>query len=157
MIRVATADDATAIRSLWNIAIRETLITFNSTEKTLEDVRATIEINDVTFVAEEAGEVIGYASYAPFRGGVGYAHTKEHSVMLAEAARGRGVGRALMRAIEAHARANKVHSLIAGISAANPMGEPFHAALGFVKVGVIPEAGQKFNTWHDLVLMQKRL
>lgn len=157
MIRPATLSDAPMIRTLWNLAICETLITFNTAAKTLEDVETAITTQDAFFVAEEGGKVLGYAAFAPFRAGVGYAQTKEHSIMLLPEARGRGIGRDLMGALEGTARAQGVHSLIAGVSGSNPDGEPFHAALGFVTVGRLPDVGRKFDQWHDLVLMQKVL
>ncbi len=108
IIRAATIVDAHAIQELWNLAIRETLITFNSVPKTLLDVENAIETAKCMLVAEEDGEIIGYASFNQFRAGVGYAHTAEHSIMLDPKARGRGVGRALIERIEAEARAPRV-------------------------------------------------
>ena len=157
IIRPATAADAPAIQTLWNLAICETLITFNSVAKTLEDVERAITTSKAMIVAEDDGQVIGYASFDQFRAGIGYAHTAEHSIMLSPAARGRGAGRALMERIEGEARAQGFHSMIAGVSGSNPMGEPFHKALGYITVGKIPQAGRKFDQWHDLVLMQKTL
>jgi phosphinothricin acetyltransferase len=100
---------------------------------------------------------VGFASYAQFRGGVGYRHTMEHTIILGPAARGRGLGRALMTAIEDHARAGGTHSLFAGVSAGNPEGRAFHAAMGFAETAVLPQVGYKFGRWLDLVLMQKFL
>ncbi len=157
MIRRAHPSDASAIRALWNLAILKTLITFNAVAKTQAEVETAIAEQDAFFVAEEAGAVLGYAAFAPFRTGIGYAQTKEHSIMLAPEARGRGLGRALMDALEVEARAQDVHALIAGVSGSNPGGEPFHAALGFVTVGRMSEVGHKFDAWHDLILMQKVL
>ncbi|MBT2129897.1 GNAT family N-acetyltransferase [Aliiroseovarius lamellibrachiae] len=157
MIRAATPADTAAIQSLWNLAIRETLITFNAVEKSLSEVAQAVSAYDAFFVAEGDGQVLGFAGYGDFRAGIGYAHTKEHTIMLAPEARGKGLGRALMQAVEDHARAQKVHSMIAGVSGSNPMGEPFHTAIGYVKVGMLPQAGRKFDQWHDLVLMQKLL
>ncbi|MCK0142210.1 GNAT family N-acetyltransferase [Aliiroseovarius sp. F20344] len=156
-IRAATVADAAAILELWNLAILETLITFNSVAKTLEDVTQMIATVKAVLVAEENGDVLGYASLDQFRTGAGYTHTAEHAIMLAPKARGKGFGRALMQALETEARVLEFHSMIAGVSASNPMGEPFHKAVGFKTVGVIPEAGRKFDQWHDLILMQKTL
>ncbi len=157
MIRAARSEDTAAIQSLWNLAIRETLITFNSVEKSLGEVAQAVTAYDAFFVADEAGQVVGFAGYGDFRAGIGYAQTKEHTIMLAPEARGKGLGRGLMQMVEDHARAQKVHSMIAGVSASNPMGVPFHAAMGYATVGVLPQAGRKFDQWHDLVLMQKLL
>lgn len=157
IIRAARLTDAPAIQELWNLAILETLITFNSVAKTRLDVETAIETSNCMLVAEEAGHVIGYASFNPFRSGIGYAHTAEHSIMINPKARGRGAGRFLMEQIEAEARTQGFHSMIAGVSGSNPMGEPFHAALEYKTVGVIPQAGRKHDQWHDLVLMQKIL
>jgi phosphinothricin acetyltransferase len=81
----------------------------------------------------------------------------EHSVVLAPEARGAGLGRALMHALEEHARAAGVHCLIAGVSAENPSGLRFHGAIGFEEVARLPEVGFKNGRFLDLVLMQKML
>ena len=103
------------------------------------------------------GEVIGFATYFQFRGGLGYGHTMEHSILLHPELRGRGAGRALMAAIENHARAAGVHTMFAGVSSENPSGVAFHEAIGFARVAVLPEVGRKFGRWIDLVLLQKHL
>jgi L-amino acid N-acyltransferase len=161
MIRDATPEDAPAIAAIWNPYIRDTAVTFNFAEKSLEDVAALItdrQAAGFAFVlAEEAGYVLGFATYSQFRGGVGYARTMEHTILLGPDARGRGVGRALMTAIEDHARAGGAHSMFGGVSAENPEGRAFHAALGFAEVAVLRRVGHKFGRWMDLVLMQKFL
>ncbi|MCK0137796.1 GNAT family N-acetyltransferase [Aliiroseovarius sp. F47248L] len=157
MIRAATQADIPAILMLWNLAIRETLITFNTVEKSPDDVANAIRVYDAFLVAEYDGQVVGFAALFPFRTGVGYAHTKEHSIIVSPSARGCGLGRALILTLETAARDQGVHSMIAGVSASNPDGEPFHAAIGFDTVGRVADAGYKFGQWHDLVLMQKKL
>ncbi|AFO88035.1 N-acetyltransferase [Phaeobacter inhibens] len=158
IVRAATAADAEAIAAITNQIIRDTLITFTTAEKTSAQVRDEIaEKGPYVQVAEEAGQILGYISLGGFRTGPGYARSCEHAIYLAETARGRGAGRALIAAIEAVARADGIHVLVAGISAVNAGGLAFHAAMGFVEVGRMPEVGHKAGQWLDLVLMQKIL
>jgi len=157
-VRPALSEDAADVALLWNDVIRETLITFNSVEKTVSEIDALIA-GDATrvFVAEAKGRVVGFATYFQFRGGAGYARTMEHSIHLAAAARGQGLGRALMELVERDATDRGAHSLFAGVSGANPEGRAFHARMGFVHVATLPEVGYKWGRWLDLHLMQKRL
>jgi len=160
-VRFARAADAESIAALWNPYIRETAVTFASEEKTPESLRADIArkeaVGEPFFVAEDNGEIIGLATYSQFRGGSGYAHTMEHTVILAPDGQRRGLGKTLVDALAAHAKVAGVHALIAGISAENPAAIEFHRALGFSEVGRLPEVGRKFGRWMDLVLMQKIL
>lgn len=160
-IRPADAADAPAIAAIWNVQIRDTATTFTSIEKTPEGLGAEIAARRAEgkafLVAETAGVLLGFATYFQFRGGPGYAHTMEHTVILSEQARGRGTGRALMAAVEDHARAVGVHSMIAGVSGENPAGVAFHLRLGYTQIAVLPQVGYKFGRWMDLVVLQKLL
>ncbi|MDF1853965.1 GNAT family N-acetyltransferase [Pseudooceanicola sp.] len=160
-IRPVRDADHSQILAIWNPIFRDTLVTFASVEKTPESLRDYIEARRANgrefLVAAEADEVLGFASYDQFRGGDGYVHAMEHTVILAQAARGRGIGRALMRAIEDHARASGAHTMVAGISGGNPGAVPFHAAVGYQPCGRMPQSGRKFGQWYDLILMQKTL
>ncbi|MGP3698611.1 GNAT family N-acetyltransferase [Rhodobacter sp. NSM] len=157
MIRHAVDADAPALLAIWNPIIRDTLVTFNATEKSTDELRSMIADRPAFLVADPGEGPVGFATYAQFRGGVGYRHTVEHTIILGPAARGRGFGRALMAALEDHARGSGMHSIFAGVSAANPEGRAFHAALGYAETAVLPQVGYKFGRWLDLVLMQKFL
>lgn len=160
-IRPAETADVAAILAIWNPLIRDTAVTFTDAEKTAEGLAQLLAekraAGQAFLVAERAGQLAGFATFGPFRAGPGYRHSFEHSICLAREAWGRGVGRALMGRIEAAARAAGGHVLVAGVSAENADGIAFHAALGYVETGRLPEVGFKFGRWLDLVLMQKRL
>ena len=160
-IRDATTADAGAIARFWNPMIRDTVVTFNSVPKSDADVSALIRERQTAghgfFVAQENETLLGFASYAQFRAGPGYAHTMEHTIIVAPEGQGRGIGRALMNALEDHARRAGAHSMFAGVSAENAVGIRFHEVAGYRTVSVIPEVGCKFDRWMDLVLMQKFL
>lgn len=161
MIRDARADDAASIAAFWNPMIRDTAVTFNAAEKPPAEIAAMIRTRQAAghgfLVAEGDGHVMGFCTYAQFRGGVGYARTMEHTIILAPESRGRGMGRALIDAACTHARDRDVHAMIAGVSAENPGGVTFHAAMGFAHVATLPQVGYKFGRFMDLVLMQKIL
>jgi phosphinothricin acetyltransferase len=160
-IRPATHGDHAQILAIWNPIFRDSLVTFASVEKTPETLADYIDGRRARgrefFVATEGETVLGFASYDQFRAGDGYVHAMEHTVILAEGARGRGIGRALMRAVEDHARAAGAHTMVAGISGGNPGAVPFHAAVGYEACGRMPQSGRKVGRWHDLILMQKVL
>ncbi|GAA0294394.1 GNAT family N-acetyltransferase [Rhodovulum strictum] len=153
--------DAAALAAIWNPIIRDTPIIFHSARKTPEGVAEMIVTRTAAghgfFVAAEGAAILGLATYAQFRPGDGYARAMEHTILLAPAARGRGLGRALMAALETHAAGAGAHAMIAAVSAANPAGIGFHAALGYAEVGRLPQVGFKAGRWLDLVLMQKIL
>jgi L-amino acid N-acyltransferase YncA len=153
IVRAATSEDAATIAAIWNPQILDTVVTFNSVPKSDHEIAAMIVQRPCFLVLETEGKLVGFASYDQFRGGIGYAKTMEHTIILAPEAS----GRALMRALMNHARAAEVHTLWAGVSAENSVGVAFHSAQGFKTVAVLPEVGRKFERWMDLVLMQKRL
>ncbi|MEL6683615.1 MAG: N-acetyltransferase family protein [Pseudomonadota bacterium] len=155
MIRPAISEDSRQIAQIWNTIIRDTTITFTPTQKNISEVAELIARN--ALVWEEAGDVLGFARFFPFRAGDGYKFTVEHTIMLAPQARGRGGGRALLTALCDQARAQGGRNLIAGCSAESPEAIAFHNACGFETVATLSEVGFKFGRWIDLVLMQKRL
>ena len=124
LIRRAIPRDAAAICDIWNVVIRDTLLTFTSDEKSPDALRQVVNSRGPAFlVAEtEEGHLIGFASYGAFRPGPGYDFTREHTVMMAPSARGQGIGRMLMEALEQVAISENVMSLIGGVSGANSGG-----------------------------------
>ena len=105
----------------------------------------------------DADRVAGFATFGDFRAWPGYRYTVEHSVHVAEAHRGRGIGTALMRILLERGAACGKHVMVAGIDADNRGSIRMHERLGFVQTGHLEEVGWKFGRWLDLVFMQRRL
>jgi phosphinothricin acetyltransferase len=97
---------------------------------------------------------MGFGSYGPFRAWPGYKYTVEHSVYVAGAFRGRGVGRRLLQELIVAAQAQDYHVLIGGIDSQNEVSIGLHKSLGFIHAGTIRQAGYKFGRWLDLVFYQ---
>lgn len=162
IVRDAAADDLPGILAIYNDAVAHTTAIWNDTPADLDNRRdwwrARVAGGHPVLVAvEEAGAVLGYASYGPFRPFDGYRQTVEHSVYVAEAARRRGVATALLAALEERARAAGMHAMIGGIAAENAASIALHQTLGFTETGRLPEVGRKFGRWLDLVFLQKIL
>jgi phosphinothricin acetyltransferase len=160
-IRDATEADLPTILAITNQAIAETTAVWNNTPATLEARGAWMRDRQgrgfPVLVAADGAEVLGFASFGDFRPFEGYAKTVEHSIYVATTAQRRGVGAALLSALVERAEAMGKHVIVGGIEAGNVASIALHARAGFVEVGRLPEVGEKFGRWLDLVFMQKRL
>ena len=103
---------------------------------------------------DDAGELMGFASYGPFRGWPAYKYTVEHSVYVDARFRGQGVGRMLLRAVIAAAESQDYHVMVGGIDAANAVSIRLHEGQGFTPCGIVRHAGFKFGRWLDLAFYQ---
>lgn len=110
-------------------------------------------------VAEaEDGAILGYAYAGPYRSRPAYDWTLEDSIYVAEAARGQGIGKALLNAVLDHSIALGYRQMIAVIGdSANTGSIALHRACGFQPVGTLTAVGWKFGRWIDSVMMQRPL
>jgi phosphinothricin acetyltransferase len=108
------------------------------------------------FAAVEDGRVAGWVALSPVSDRCCYAGVGEHSVYVAEDARGRGVGRGLLTAlIESTERAG-IWTLQTGIFPENEPSVALHVALGFRVVGVRERLGRLHGVWRDVLLLERR-
>jgi phosphinothricin acetyltransferase len=162
IVRDADEADLPAIRDLFNALIPTTTVAWRDEPASLADQAVWFgerrAVGDPVLVADDSGEVVGYACWSAFRGGhrfPGYRHTVEHSVHVRQDRQGEGIGRLLLDTLVLQARSADVHVLVAGIDADNESSLAFHRSLGFAEVARMPETGRKFDRWLDLVLMQR--
>jgi phosphinothricin acetyltransferase len=157
-IRPARTDDLPAVAAIYNVEVEQGVGTFDTEPKDPDHFAHRLDAadaRDVFLVADDAGEVVGFAYSGPFRPRPAYAATRETSIYLASAARGRGVGRALYAALLAHLDAGGVHTTMAVIALPNDASEALHASLGFERVGVLREVGHKLGRWVDTAWWQR--
>lgn len=147
--------DIPGILRIWNAAIRDTAATFTTEPKTEDEIARLIAQQPVLVTRDP--EVIGFATYGPFRSGPGYADVVEHSIYVAPGHTGRGTGRALFAALQALAVQNGMRVMVAGVGGENAGAIAFHLSQEFEKVGFLPAVGQKFGRRHDLVFLQKNI
>jgi L-amino acid N-acyltransferase YncA len=161
-IRSAVPEDLSAITDIYNDVIATSTAVYSLLPTTLAERRAWFESRAAArfpiLVAVSADGVIGFASFAEFRGvWPGYRYSIEHSVHVHRGQRGKGVGSLLVQALFPLASAMGKHVMIGGIDAANGGSLRMHERLGFQQVAHFREVGHKFGRWLDLVFVQRYL
>ena len=105
---------------------------------------------------EGTGRVLGWAALTPVSGRCVYAGVGDLSVYVAEEAKGRGVGRALLESlIESSERAG-IWTLQAGIFPENAASLALHRRCGFRDVGRRERIGKMNGVWRDVLLLERR-
>ena len=161
-IRDAVAGDLPGMLAIYNDVIRTSTAIYREEPATSEERRAWNDTRKghgypLLVARTDADRVAGFATFGDFRAWPGYRYTVEHSVHVAEAHRGRGIGTALMRILLERGAACGKHVMVAGIDADNRGSIRMHERLGVAQTGHLEEVGWKFGRWLDLVFMQRRL
>ena len=159
-VRDAVPADALSIQTIYAPFVTNTIISFEETAPTVAEMRQRIESirgHYPCLVAEERGEVIGYAYASQHRTRAAYRHSVDVTVYVAEGAQRRGVGRALYGELLQAAVTLGYHAAFAGIALPNDASVGLHEAVGFTPVGVYREVGYKFGKWHDVGWWQRLL
>ncbi len=107
-------------------------------------------------VAEDGGEVIGWAALCPVSGRCVYGGVAEVSIYVAPTARGAGVGRALLGALVEASEGAGLWTLQAGIFPESQVGLRLHEGAGFRVVGTRERLGRLGDRWRDVVLIERR-
>jgi phosphinothricin acetyltransferase len=106
----------------------------------------------------ERGQFIGYAYATLFRTRSAYRYTLEDSVYVKAGLTRKGIGRQLLSALLERSTALGYRQMVAVIGdSANASSIELHAALGFVRCGLLRSTGYKFGRWVDTVMMQRPL
>ena len=111
---------------------------------------------DCRLIARQGDQVFGWAALSPVSGRPVYSGVAEVSVYVAAAARGRGVGTALLKALIKESESRGVWTLQAGIFPENTASIAIHKSCGFHEVGKRQRIGKLGETWRDVLLLERR-
>ena len=157
-IRRATAADAPAIAEIYNQGIRDRVATFETRERAPEEIRSWLDDPaHPVLVAEGDGEVLGWIAASGYRPRECYAGVGEFSVYVASAARGRGVGDALMREFLPACAAAGLWKLVSRIFPENAASLALCARHGFRTVGTYRRHARLDGRWRDVVIVERLL
>jgi phosphinothricin acetyltransferase len=107
-------------------------------------------------VARAGGEVVGWAALSPVSRRRVYAGVAEVSLYVAAAARGRGVGKALMQAVIAASEKVGIWTLQGSTFPENAASIALQKTCGFREVGRRERIARRDGVWRDTILMERR-
>ena len=107
-------------------------------------------------VALSGAGVVGWAALSSVSERCVYAGVTEGSVYVAAAARGRGVGQALLEELIRRSEEAGIWTIQAGIFPENEASIRLHERVGFRVVGVRQRLGQREGVWRDVLFLERR-
>lgn len=152
-IRLATTDDASAIAAIYAPYCESTVISFEETAPTHEEMARRVAAIGATkpwILLEDHGRVIGYAYASAHHERAAYRWSVSTAIYIGGNYHRRGAGRALYTTLFALLRALGYTQATAGITLPNAASVGLHAAFGFAPVGVYRHIGYKMGGWHDV-------
>jgi phosphinothricin acetyltransferase len=108
------------------------------------------------FVAIDEERVLGWVAVSPVSSRCVYAGVVENSVYVDAAARGRGVGRALLEALVASTEADGIWTIQTGVFPENEASVRLHERVGFRVVGRRERLGRLDGVWRDVLFLERR-
>nr|WP_192783097.1 GNAT family N-acetyltransferase [Amycolatopsis lexingtonensis] len=105
---------------------------------------------------DPAGRVLGWTAVSAVSSRCVYAGVVEHSVYVHPNAQGRGIGRALLRALVASTEAAGIWTIQSGIFPENTASRALHRGAGFREVGTRERIGRHHGQWRDVVMIERR-
>lgn len=156
VIRALKAEDWPEVARIYAGGLATGLASFETHVPSWEDWDAG-HLSTLRFVAELDGRVVGWLAVSPVSRRECYRGVVEHSVYVDTAARGKGVGRALLGRLVDDAPERGIWTIQTSIIAANAASLALHAASGFRVVGRRERIARRDGRWHDTVLLELRL
>ena len=167
IIRIATIEDAKALLEIYAPYVKNTAITFEYEVPSEDEFKKRIEntLNKYPYlVAENQGEIVGYAYASAFHSRAAYQWDVETSIYIKQDQRNSGVGKALYLELERLLKLQNILNLNACIAYPETVDEyltknsvEFHEHLGYQMVGEFHKCGYKFDRWYNLVWMEKHI
>lgn len=158
-VRAASRSDLDAIRTIYNEGIADRVATLEESPKTPQEMNDWWSLHHgyPVVVATEGSAIVGWAALNRFSHRCAHAGVADLSVYVARARRSRGVGFALLAALETAAVARGIHKIVLHALDSNEAGKRLYRKAGFSDVGVFRAHGMLDGRRVDIVAMEKIL
>lgn len=159
LIRAAIDADASAIADIYNYYVTDSVVTFE--EEPVAAAEIARRINSVRvaglpwLVADEGGQILGYAYATPWKERIGYRFSVETTIYLAQGSSGRGIGTQLYDELFRLLEERGIKSAIGGIALPNDASVALHEKMGMKKVAEFERVGVKFGRWINVGYWQR--
>jgi phosphinothricin acetyltransferase len=150
-----SAADWPAVSDIYREGIESGTATFETAVPTWEAWDAG-HVPAPRLVAEDEGNLLGWAALSPVSRRAAYAGVAEVSIYVASRARRGGIGRLLLGRLVDHSEKRGFWTLQANIMAANDASIALHGRCGFRIVGTRERLSSVRGVWRDVVLMERR-
>ena len=160
LIRNADLSDVPDILRIYMPFITDTCISFETEVPSIEEFRTrmgNVMKNYPYLVCEIDHKIVGYAYGSKHRERAAYKYSADMSIYVDPDYHRRGIGRALYTELAKLLVELGIYTAFAGITQPNDKSVGLHRALGFTEIGVYHNVGYKFDTWLDVMWMEKPL
>ena len=158
IIKPATLTDWPAIEEIYREGIRTKLATFE-TEENIPSGETWFagKVDNLVFKAiDDEGNMLGWVTCSAVSNRCVYAGVAEVSVYVAAAAKGKGVGTALLEHLITTSEEAGIWTLQAGIFANNQASINLHHKVGFRTLGIREKLGKLDDEWRDVAFLERR-
>ena len=161
-VRDATLEDLTAIVEIYNSTIPSRIVSADtepvSVEQRLPWFHEHAPARRPIWVAETAGEIVGWLSFSDFYDGrPAYTGTAEIGIYVREGHRGRGIGKSMLEEAIERAPALGIKTLTAGAFASNEPSLGLFGRFGFERWAYFPRVAELDGAERDLIVLGLRL
>jgi len=144
-----------AVKEIYALGIATGIATFQEEVPTWESWDES-HLKKGRLVALDGDDIVGWAALTPVSGRCVYAGVAEVSIYIHPNHRGKGIGRALLKALIAESEKQNLWTLQAGIFPENAASLKIHQQCGFRQVGYREKIGQLNGVWQDTILLERR-
>jgi len=153
--RPVTEDDMAAVLAIYDEGLATRNATFETKLPTAKQLQGRW-LPGMAWAAELDGQVVGWTAITPVSTRECYAGVGESSVYVAEAARGRGVGKSLLFTQVMEADKAGLWTLQTSIFPENRASLALHHSAGYRTLAVRTRIGKLDGVWRDTVLLERR-